>query len=186
MSEGDQPSPLRLRRKHGEGHRPVATGEDGGRLVRAQSLRNAIMASLIVIILFCIAWVALTSLTNRVFPWMTVLLGAAIGYAVQRAGRGIDWRFPVTAAVLTLLASVMSNVVIAASATAAEYGTGTMHILQAVTTMTWPVFFDEAWNMADGFFAVVAAGVAAFFAPRRLTREQRYAVRLWREPSDRH
>lgn len=186
VSDGDKPSPLRLRRKHGEGRAPDATSEDGARLVRAQSLRNAIVAGLIVIILFCLAWVALTSLTNRVFPWLTVLLGVGTGIAVQRAGRGIDWRFPTLAAGLVLAGALLSNIVVAASTTAAEYGTGTMDILQAVTKMTWPVFFAEAWNVADGFFAVVAAGFAAFFAPRRLTREQRYALRLWRKQSDGH
>ena len=186
MSDGDKPGPLRLRRKHGEGRAPDATPEDGARLVRAQSLRNAIVASLIVIIVFCLAWVALTSLANRVFPWLTVVLGVGIGIAVQRAGRGIDWRFPALAAGLTLAGAVLSGVVVAASTTAAEYDTGTMHILQAVTSMTWPVYFDEAWNIADAFFAGVAAGFAAFLAPRRLTREQRFALRLWREQSDRH
>jgi hypothetical protein len=186
VSDVDKPSPLRLQRKHGEGRTPDATPEDGARLVRAQSLRNAITASLIVIILFCPAWVALTSLTNRVFPWMTVVLGGALGIAVQRTGRGLDWRFPALAAGLTLVGALLSGVVVAASTTAAEYDTGTMHVLQAVTSMTWPVFFDEAWNIADAFFAGVAAGFAAFLAPRRLTREQRFALRLWRERSDRH
>jgi hypothetical protein len=186
VSDGDKPGPLRLRRKHGEGRAPDATAEDGARIVGAQSLRSAVMAGLIVIIVFFLSWVALTSLTNRVFPWLTVILGCIVGIAVQRAGRGIDWRFPVLAASLTLAGAVVSGVVVAASTTAAEYDTGTMHILQAVTSMTWPVFFDEAWNVADAFFAGVAAGFAAFFAPRRLTREQRFALRLWREQSDRH
>jgi hypothetical protein len=53
--------------------------------------------------------------------------------------------------------------------------------------MTWPVFFEEVWNVADGFFAVVAAAFAAFLAPRRLSRTERFALRLWRqEQSDRH
>ena len=40
---------------------------------------------------------------------------------------------------------------------------------------------------ADGFFAAVAAGVAAFLAPRRLSRSQRFALRLWRaSQSDGH
>lgn len=186
MNDADKPGPLRLRRKHGEGRRPEASVGDGARLLRAQSLRNAVTAGLIVILLFCLAWIALTALTNRVFPWMTVLLGAAIGLAVQRAGRGIDWRFPALAALLTLAGSLASSIVVAASTTAAEYDTGTMHILQAVTSMTWPVFFDEAWNIADSFFAGMAAGLAAFLAPRRLTREQRYALRLYREQSDGH
>jgi hypothetical protein len=47
--------------------------------------------------------------------------------------------------------------------------------------MTWPVFFDEVLTVADGFFAVVAAGVAAFYSQRRLTRMEYLALRLWQE-----
>ena len=186
MSDNAKSSPLRLRRRHGDGRRLEATAEDGARLVRAQSVRNAVVAGLVTFILFCLAWIALSSLTGRVFPWMTVVLGAALGIAIRRAGRGVDWRFPVLAAVMALAGSVLGNIVLAAATTADEFGTGTLDILKAVTTMTWPVFFDEVWNVADGFFAAVAAAFAAFFANRRLTRTQFYALRLWREESDRH
>lgn len=186
MSEARKPSPLRLRRKHGDGRRPAATAEDGARLVRAQSLRNAVVAGLITFVLFCVGWVAVSSLTGRVFAWMTVVLGAALGLAIRRAGRGVDWRFPLLAALMALAGSILGNIVLAAATTADEFGTGTLDILRAVTAMTWPVFFDEVWNVADGFYAVVAAGLAAFFANRRLTRVQFYALRLWREQSDRH
>lgn len=178
-SARDNPHPLRLRKRHGEGGVVEASAADGARLVQAQSLRNAITASLIAMILFCIAWIVLTSALNRVFPWMTVVLGGALGMVIRIAGRGVDWRFPVLAATMALVGSIVSNVVLAAATTAAEFSTGTLTILQAVTGMTWPVFFEEVWSVADGFFAVVAAGFAAFFAPRRLTRRQRYALRLW-------
>ena len=182
----DPKNVLRLRKQHGEGHKVDITAADGARLVRVQSLGSALLAALIAIILFCVAWISLTSLTNRVFPWMTVVLGAGIGLLMRRAGNGVDWRFPTLAAVMAVLGSIIGNVVLAASITGAEYGTGTLQILQAVTSMTWPVFFDEVWNIADGFYAIVAAGVAAFFANRRLTRAQFHALRLWREESDRH
>ena len=177
---------LRLRRKHGEGHGPDVSPDDGARLVREQSLRNAVIASLIVFILFCIAWIALTALTGRVFAWLTVVLGWLTGVAVRRAGRGVDWRFPLLAGVVTLLGCVGSNVVLAASTTAAEFDTGTLSVLRAVTTMTWPVFFDEVWNIGDTFYAVFSAGLAAVLAPRKLTRRQYFALRLWRQQSDRH
>ena len=177
---------LRLKKKHGEGRKLDATAEDGARLVQAQSFRNAVVASLVVFLVFCFSWVSLSALTNRVFPWMTVVLGWLLGLAVRRAGRGVDWRFPSLAAIMALAGSIGSNIVVAASTTADSYGTGTMEILQAVTSMTWPVFFDEVWNAAHGFYAVVAAGVAAFFANRRLTRAEFYALRLWRERSDGH
>lgn len=182
----DPKNVLRLRKKHGEGHKVDITVADGARLVRAQSFRNAVIASLIAIILFCVLWISLTALTNRVFPWMTVVLGAGVGLLVRRAGKGVDWRFPALAAVMAVVGSIIGNIVLAASTTAAEYGTGTLQILQAVTSMTWPVFFDEVWNIADGFYAVVAAGVAAFFANPRLTRAEFHALRLWRDQSGGH
>ncbi|MDJ0711668.1 MAG: hypothetical protein QNJ14_14855 [Woeseiaceae bacterium] len=172
---------LRLRRKHGEGHPLDVDANDGARLIRAQSFRNAFMASLIVFIVFCIGWVALTSLTGRVFPWMTVVLGYGTGIAIRRAGRGVDWRFPLLAGIGTLVGSVGSNFVLAASTTAAEYGTGTLDILGAVTAMTWPVFFEEIWNIGDSFFAVFSGGLAAVLAHRKLSRSEYYALRLWRE-----
>ena len=178
--------PLRLRKKHGSGQRRDITAADGERLVHAQSIRNAVVGGLIAIIVFCLLWVALSSLLNRVFPWMTVLLGAMIGFAIQRAGRGVDWRFPVLAAVLALPGALLANIVFAASYTAETFDTDTLHILRSVTSMTWPVFFDEVLTVADAFYAVLGASVAAFLANRRLSRSQYYALRLWRAESDGH
>jgi len=155
-------------------------------LVRVQSFANALVGGLIAIVIFCFLWMSLTSLANRVFPWMTVVLGAMLGFTVQRAGRGVDWRFPVLAAVLTLAGALLANIVVAAAYTAETFETGTLDILRSVTSMTWPVFFDEVLTVADAFYAVLAAGLAAFYANRRLTRTQYYALRLWRTESDGH
>ena len=70
--------------------------------------------------------------------------------------------------------------------TAETFDTGTLQVLRAVTSMTWPVFFDEVLTVADGFYALLAAGLAAFLANRPLTRSQYYALRLWRAQSDGH
>ena len=172
MKDDPKGLPLRLKKKHGTGKRPDVTAADGERLVRVQSLRGALLGGLVAILAFSLLWIMLTGLLDRVFPWMTVVLGAMVGYAVQRAGRGVDWRFPVTAAVLALVGALLSNVLIAASTTAASYGTNTLSILRSVTSMTWPVFFDEVWTIADAFYAVLGASVAAFLANRRLSRRR--------------
>lgn len=184
MKTTPNPNPLRLRKKHGDGRRPNVTAADGARLVEAQSLRNAVLASLFILIVFCVTWIALSATLNRVFPWMTVIYGGALGLGIRRAGRGVDWRFPTLAVVMGLAGSIVSYVVLAAATTADDFGVGTMQVLRAVTSMTWPVYFDEVWNAAHGFYAVVAAGIAAFFANRRLTRTQYYALRQWQ--LDRH
>jgi len=186
MTKPDNPYPLRLRKKHGTGEPSGATAADGERLVRSQSLGNAFAAGIAAIVAYCLLWILLSSLLNRVFPWMTLLLGGLVGVALRRAGRGVDWRFPLLAAALALGGSVVSNIVVAASYTAETFGTGTLHVLRAVTAMTWPVFFDEVWNVADTFYAVVAAAIAAFLANRRLSRSEFYALRVYREESDRH
>lgn len=186
MNEAPPQNPLRLRKKHGLGLRRNVSAADGERLVLAQSIRRALVSGLIAVIVFCVFWAALSSMLDRVFPWMTVVLGALIGFAIRHGGRGVDWRFPLLAAVLALLGALLGNVVIAASYTAETFNTGTLQILRAVTSMTWPVFFDEVLTAADGFYAVLAAGLAAFFANRRLTRSQYYALRLWRARSDGH
>ncbi|MCJ7592153.1 MAG: hypothetical protein MUO51_12450 [Woeseiaceae bacterium] len=177
----DTQSPLRLRKKHGSGALRDATAADGKRLVDVQSVRNAILAGLVTVIIFSLFWILLSDLTNRVFPWFTVALGFLVGYSVRLAGRGTDWRFPLIAAVITIAGALFANVLVAASVTAEGFDTGTLQILRAVTSMTWPVFFDEVLTIADVFFAVVAAGLAAFYANRRLTRSQYHAVRLWNE-----
>ena len=180
-SMNDAQSPLRLRKKHGSGKPTQITSADGERLAEAQSVRNACVMGLIIIVVFSMFWVAMSELTDRVFPWFTVVLGLVLGHGIRLAGRGIDWRFPLIAAVFAIAGSFYANIVVAASVTAEGFGTGTLEILQAVTSMTWPVFIDERMTFADAFFAVVGAGFAAYYANRRLTRSQFQALRLWQE-----
>ncbi len=182
----DIPNLLRLRKRHGAGLGREASAADGEQLVRAQSLPGALAAGVIAIAIFCAFWVALTVLLDRVLPWVTLLLGAMVGFAVQRAGRGVDAVYPLLAAAMALAGAVCANIVVAASTTADLFDTGTLHVLSAVTAMTWPVFFQEVFTAADAFYAVFAGAIAAYLANRRLSRTQFYALRLWRQQSDGH
>jgi hypothetical protein len=173
-------SVVRLPKKHRGAADRVAI-VDARELVGEQSLRDAIIGGLIVIVLFSILWAMLSTLINRIFPWMTVVLGVVIGLVIRRAGRGLDWRFPTLAAVLALAGALAANVVVAATFTAEELGTSTIEILRAVTSMTWPVFFAEAISAADVIYAVFGAAAAAFYANRRLLRSEYSALRKWRE-----
>ena len=154
---------------------------DVAQLVREQSLRDAIIGGVIAVILFSMLWAMLSTLLDRIFPWMTVVLGAIVGIVMRRAGRGLDWRFPTVAAVIALIGALVGNVVVAAAFTADELGTSTFEVLRAVTSMTWPVFFSEVISAADIVYAAMGAGAAAFYANRRLTRNEYSAYRKWRE-----
>ena len=176
---------LRLRKKHAAKTLMPPNPADGERLVHAQSVRDAIMAGLIVIIVYSAAWALVSTTIHRIFPWLTVVQGMLIGLAVRRAGRGLDWRFPTTAAVLAMIGALAGNIVVAAAFTAGEFDTGTIAILRAVTAMTWPVFFDEVLTPADAVYALFGAAVAAFYANRRLNRAQYLALRTWQRKDDR-
>jgi hypothetical protein len=182
MSEGRK-SIVRLPKRH----RGAAAGiesVDVGRLVREQSSRDAVVGGLIVVILFSVLWAMLSTLVDQVFPWMTMVLGVLMGRVIRRAGKGLDWRFPALAAVMTLAGALVSNIVVAAAFSAEELGVSTIEVLRAVTSMTWPVFFAEVVSAADIVFGVFAAAVAAFYANRQLSRGEYSALRKWRESQD--
>lgn len=171
---------VRLPRRHQRAANN-SIGVDASELVAEQSVRDAAVAGVVVIVAFSVLWVMLSTLVNRIFPWMTVLLGILMGLVVRRAGQGLDWRFPVLAAAMTLVGSLVSNVIVAAAFTAEELDSTTFEILRAATSMTWPVFFREVISAADVVYAAMGAGAAAFFANRRLTRGEYIAWRKWQE-----
>lgn len=175
---------LRLRKKHAPGDHERPTAADGARLVAAQSLPQAVVAGLIAIVIFSILWLMVTSAFGRILPWMTLLLGVGLGLVVRRAGQGLDWRFPLIAAVLAIGGSIVGNIVIAAANTAGEFETSIFRILASVTTMTWPVFFDEVMTAADFIFSAFSGGLAAYYANRRLSRRQYQAIRVWQEENN--
>lgn len=179
MSDDKPPSIARMRKPHAAAKMVEATAEEGRRLVEEQSVRDALLATAIVIVVFSVLWAMLSTLTNRIFPWMTVILGILVGLAIRRAGRGIDWRFPVLAACMAIVGALASNIVVSAAFTARALDTTTLDVLRAVTAMTWPVYFREVVTAVDIIYALVAAGVAAFYANRRLGRAEFLAVRKW-------
>jgi hypothetical protein len=183
MSQEQPKQVLRLPKRHSRERTGRPDAEAGARLVRAQSLRGAIIAALLAIVAFGALWVMLSTALGRLFPWMTVVQGAIIGLAVRRAGRGLDWRFPVVAAAAAVAGALAGNVLVAASFTAAEFDTSIVAVLRAASDFTWPVFFDEVMTPADIVYALAAAGVAAFYGNRRLTREQYASYRAWRAAS---
>ena len=181
MMADRKPQVLRLRMKHAAaGHEPPEA-DIGARLVDAQSLPNALVGALIVIVVFAMLWSMLSVTLSRVFPWLTLLLGFLVGFVVRRGGQGLDWRFPLIAALMAFVGSILGNVVVAASYTAGNYDMSTLTVLSKVTTMTWPVFFDEVMTAADFVYALTAAGIAAYYANRRLSRRQYHALRKWQE-----
>jgi hypothetical protein len=154
---------------------------DVQQLIAAQSFRDAVVAGLIVIILFSVLLAMLSTLIGKAIPLLTILLGVLIGLVIRRAGKGLGWRFPALAVLLTLLGSAVSTVVVGAAFSAEDLGVSTFDVLRGVTTMTWPVFLAEKVWATDVIYALFGAAVASYYANRRLSRSEYSALRRWRE-----
>ena len=181
MKTEQVPQVLRLRKSHEPDPEAPPDIEIGHRLEQAQSLPAALAASIVAIIVFSALWAMFSLLINKFFPWFTMLMGVFLGLAVRRAGLGLDWRFPVLAAVMALVGSLAGNVIVAAAFTASELSSSTLTVLADIAQLDWETFFDEVLTPADAIFAVFASAIAAFYSMRRLTRRQYLALRLWRQ-----
>ena len=117
--------------------------------------------------------------TGRVFPWFSIPIGALVGLAVQRFGRGLDWRFPVIAVVLAGFAAYAGNLLIGILETGRYIEASAGEVLRGLSGDTMRNFFRNTVNPIDHIYAFAACGVAAFFANRRLKRHEVLGLRTF-------
>lgn len=122
-------------------------------------------------------WATVSVATARVFPWMTIVIGAVVGVAVQRFGRGLDWRFPVIAAVLAWSGAYVEILMVAIAETGRYIEAAPLRVFAGLSKDTMENFFANTVTPVDHVYALSAAGVASFFAKRRLKRREVHALR---------
>ena len=76
-----------------------------------------------------VLWATVTSLTHLQIGWMAVGVGALVGMAVRRLGRGRDPIFGVAGAVLSLLGCVAGNLLTVCVLAAHDQKVGVLEIL---------------------------------------------------------
>lgn len=163
---------FRLRQKHSRFVYEESAPVNAERLIAAQSVRSAVTAAAIAIIAFNIVWVFTSSASGKYFPWFAVIQGAAIGVAVQRGGRGLDWRFPLIAGIAAWTGAFTGNLFIALEFTVSETG--------GVDGGWWQItrdFFVNTVSAIDVIYAFSAVAVATFYSKRPLNRHEVFALR---------
>ena len=96
---------------------------------------------------------------------------------MQRFGRGLDWRFPVMAAAIAVLAAYAGNLLIGVLETGRYIEAEPIRVLGGLSADTMRNFFRNTIGPIDHIYAFCAAGVAAFFANRRLKRHEVLGLR---------
>ena len=168
---------FRLKQKHSRKRPGTPTTADAASLIGAQSLVRALAAAVGMLFLMSWVWAYSAESLGRVFTWFSIVQGAAVGYAVQRFGRGLDWRFPVVAAVVAWIGAYSGSLMIGVITTGRYIEAGTMEVIRGLSADTMEMFFRDTINPVVHIYAVFAAGVAAFFANRRLKRHEVLALR---------
>lgn len=168
---------FRLKQKHTQKLQNRLPPADGRQLLAEQSAGRALLGGLGAALVLCWGWALLSMTTSRVFPWMTILIGALIGLAVQRFGRGLDWRFPVIAVVISGGAAYAGNLMIGVMETGRYIEAETFRVIGGLSLDTMRNFFRNTINPIDHIYAFCACGVAAFFANRRLQRHEVLGLR---------
>ena len=175
---------FRLKQKHSQAPQNRRPAADGRRIMAEQSVRRALIGGLGTALLLCWGWALLSMMTSRVYPWMTIVIGALIGLAVQRFGRGLDWRFPVIAVVIAGIAAYAGNLMIGVLETGRYIEAETIRVIGGLSIDTMRNFFRNTINPIDHIYAFSACGVAAFFANRRLQRHEVLGLRTMnKDPS---
>ena len=172
---------LRLQKKHSR--KQVYTGPkpDAALIVAQQSVGRAIGGGIAVVLVFGWMWATLSVETGRVFPWLSVLIGAIVGLVMQRYGRGLDWRFPVIAALLAWIGAYAGNLMIGVIETGRYIEAAPFQVFAGLSKDTMENFFANTVTPVDHIYALCAAGVAAFLAKRRLNRREVHALRTMQE-----
>lgn len=168
---------FRLKQKHAQKRGQRLPPADGRQLLAEQSVLRGFLGTFAVALLLCWTWALFAMSTGRVFPWFSVVIGALIGIAMQRFGRGLDWRFPVMAVVIAGVAAYFGNLMIGVLETGRYIEAETMSVLGGLSADTLRNFFRNTVGPVDHIYAFSACGVAAFFANRRLKRHEVLGLR---------
>jgi len=169
---------LRLKKKHSPKQQHTGPPPNAPRILAQQSMRAAVAGGIGVVLVFGWLWAVVSLQTGKVFPWLSVLLGVLVGLAVRRYGRGLDWRFPVIAAVIAWSGAYAGNLMIGIVETGRYIEAASFSVFLGLSKDTMENFFANTINPIDHIYGFCAAGIAAFLANRRLNRREVLALRM--------
>ncbi|NOX68156.1 MAG: hypothetical protein GXP15_03145 [Gammaproteobacteria bacterium] len=168
---------LRLRKKHAADPQQSVAKIDAQALLDEQSLSRATLGALFALVIVNALWVYFSLLFDRFYPWGSIIQGFMIGRAVRHFGKGINWRFPLLAAVFAFAGALIGSFVVSLNLTAREFSTSAFALVNEVSWYTIETFMTRDFGRVGLIYALTAAVLAAFFANRRLDQYAEVALR---------
>jgi len=117
-------------------------------------------------------WAVITVFTEYQIGWMAVGVGALVGYAVRRFGRGVDVQFGVLGAVLALAGCVAGNLLSVVGFVAREEGLPFFQMLLALNPEVAVELLRATFDGVDLLFYGLAIYAGYRFSIRTLSEEE--------------
>ena len=175
--------PVRIKKEHSQNLHSESEPVDAEQLFASQSIAGAALAAVGSVILLSLFWLETSVLFGRVFPWIAILQGIAVGFSIRRWGHGYDWRFPTVAAVAAYFGAYLGNFVIAAYMAGEELNVSSIQVIFSMSQYTLTTYFSEVVTFVDHTYAVYGAVLAGYFSRRPLNRAEVYALRTYDKDS---
>lgn len=138
-------------------------------LKQQQNLTKAIVAGIIAALVCSFLWAAFTVYTTIQFRLMAVLLGAGVGYAMRRSGKGIDTIFGVFGAVISLFGCLFGNFLSAMVFVARENGLGYYETLIGFDYSYLGDLMILTFDIQQFIFYIIAIVVGFAFSKKVIT-----------------
>lgn len=113
------------------------------------------------------------------YSFLTAGIGLAVGFTMQFVGRGLAPRFSVLAAVYALVGCLLGNLFAVVIYIARASVVSPFKVLLDSTPGELAGWMVSGLQFTSLLFWILAIGTASYFVKRRLSREERVAVRIY-------
>ena len=141
-----------------------------GRLRENQNLGAGLLSGIVAAAVGAVAWAAFTYATNYKLGLTAIIVGAFVGYAVRRFGRGVDIQFKIMGATLALLGCLAGNLLMVCAILARQEKLSLVAVISLLTPAKVVRLVQVTFDSADILFYGIAVFEGFKIAARELTQ----------------
>lgn len=121
-----------------------------------QNLPVAVIAGIVAGIVCAAVWAGIAVITSTVHSYIAILVGLGVGFAVRKAGKAVEIKFGITAAVIAVLSCALGIFLATIGFTASEMGMNFFEVLINFDYSFLPEIIKADFEPVDTLFYTLA------------------------------
>lgn len=142
------------------------------RLRDDQNLPAGIAAGVGAAVVSAGVWALITTVSGYQIGFMAIGVGYLVGYAVGKAGKGIDNHFGIVGATLALAGCLLGNLLVACSVVSKEFGIPLMSVITSLNLEKVGILMTATFSPIDLLFYGLAVHGGWRMSFRRIRKEE--------------